>query len=503
MKGYFGYIRVSTVKQGEQGSSLIEQRDAIEAFAKRHDLAIVQWFEETETAAKIGRGEFARMMAALKKGKAPGVIFHKIDRGARNLKDWNAIQDLIEIGADVRFAHESVDMTTRGGRLTADLLAVIASDYIRNLREEIRKGIRGRLKQGLYPFGAPLGYLDQGGGKPKIPDPATAPLIRLAFELYASGHFNLHALADELYRRGLRIKSGDKVGVNRLSEMLRRSFYAGVISLRGETYRGVHEPIVSTRLFTRVQGMLSGKGNTKILKHGFVFRRLVRCVCCNYSLIGERQKGHVYYRCHTKSCMVTGVREEAVETCLRREFSRATLTGAEVDGLRALAVKLGDEWSRHEEERRQALSLRRQNLESRLSRLTDAYIDGVIERDLFEAKKRQFIFERAALGDQHNAQGLSLETVSDRLGKFLELARTLSLSYGSAEPDEKRDLLNSVTSNLTFDGGNVVVELRSPFREVAERRVVLSGAPTRDRPRTALKAIFDVLVRHCSTHVQS
>jgi site-specific DNA recombinase len=28
------------------------------------------------------------MIAALKQGKASGVIMHKIDRGARNLKDW-------------------------------------------------------------------------------------------------------------------------------------------------------------------------------------------------------------------------------------------------------------------------------------------------------------------------------------------------------------------------------------------------------------------------------
>ena len=50
--------------------------------------------------------------------------------------------------------------------LTADIQAVIAADYVRNLREECKKGIDGRLKQGLTPWAAPIGYLDQGGGKP-------------------------------------------------------------------------------------------------------------------------------------------------------------------------------------------------------------------------------------------------------------------------------------------------------------------------------------------------
>jgi site-specific DNA recombinase len=152
MKGYFAYIRVSTQKQGEMGSSLREQRDAISVYARRSNIEVERWFEEVETAAKQGRAQFTTMMRALRSQKARGVIFHKIDRGARNLKDWNAIQELIESGVDVRFAHESLDMQTRGGRLTADMLAVIASDYIRNLREEIRKGILGRLKQGIYPL---------------------------------------------------------------------------------------------------------------------------------------------------------------------------------------------------------------------------------------------------------------------------------------------------------------------------------------------------------------
>src|SRR5258708_3956475 len=151
MKNCFAYIRVSTVKQGQHSSSLQEQRDAIIAFAIRHDLAISEWFEDRETAAKKGRTQFVRMMVALEKRKAAGVILHKIDRGARNLWDWARIQDLIDAGTEVHFAHDNLDLKTRGGRLAADIQAVVAADYVRNLREEVRKGMRGRLKPGIYP----------------------------------------------------------------------------------------------------------------------------------------------------------------------------------------------------------------------------------------------------------------------------------------------------------------------------------------------------------------
>ncbi|MCB1357960.1 MAG: recombinase family protein [Maritimibacter sp.] len=53
MKACFGYIRVSTQKQGA-GVSLEAQKDAIEAFAARQDLQVTRWFEERQTAAKGG-----------------------------------------------------------------------------------------------------------------------------------------------------------------------------------------------------------------------------------------------------------------------------------------------------------------------------------------------------------------------------------------------------------------------------------------------------------------
>jgi site-specific DNA recombinase len=54
MKQCFGYVRVSTQKQGE-GVSLEAQRAAIEQFADRNDIIISRWFEEKQTAAKRGR----------------------------------------------------------------------------------------------------------------------------------------------------------------------------------------------------------------------------------------------------------------------------------------------------------------------------------------------------------------------------------------------------------------------------------------------------------------
>src|SRR5216683_2900720 len=82
---FFGYLRVSTLRQGE-GVSLITQREEITRFAARLDLVIVGWFEEKETAAKRGRPVFGEVLERLRKGEVDGLIVYKVDRSARNLK---------------------------------------------------------------------------------------------------------------------------------------------------------------------------------------------------------------------------------------------------------------------------------------------------------------------------------------------------------------------------------------------------------------------------------
>ena len=100
MPKFFAYIRVSTSRQGE-GVSLLQQRDAILRYAERAQVSVIRWFEEKETAAKRGRPLFSEMLKLLEKGHAAGVIIHKIDRSARNLKDWADLGELIDRGIDV------------------------------------------------------------------------------------------------------------------------------------------------------------------------------------------------------------------------------------------------------------------------------------------------------------------------------------------------------------------------------------------------------------------
>lgn len=496
MKKYVGYIRVSTPRQGEKGVSLQEQKEAIERYASRQRLTIVEWFEERTTAAKRGRRVFTQMMRLLTSRKVAGVVCHKIDRSARNLADWADLGELIDRGVEVHFAGESLDLQSRGGRLSADIQAVVAADFIRNLREETRKGLYGRLKQGLYPLGAPIGYLDAGAGKPKVIDPVRGPLIRETFELYATGTYSLEALCELMKERGLRKKTGAPLTIPNLSYILNNPFYFGLIKLRstGETFWGIHEPLVSKALFDNVRRVLRGKIAARTKKHEFMFRRLLRCKHCGYALIGEERKGHVYYRCHTRTCPTTCLREERVLEAVQEQLRTVLFTPDEKAYCDHVIHAQAANWLKQAESTRESLSRDLGNVKARILKLTDAFLDGTIEKELFEERKEGLLLERKELEEKLERLGKRGKSNTESLAGYLEEADSLYLRYLLATPEERRELIHSATSNLEVDQKDVVVKLSPPFCWVAERSETMSCAPSHNTPRTIDAGKLDSLL---------
>ena len=484
MRTYYAYIRVSTVKQGELGSSLQEQKSAIEAYAVRHGLAIGEWFEEMETAAKIGRRMFNRMLTDLERGRADGLIIHKIDRSARNLKDWARLGDLIDQGIDIHFAHEAIDLASRGGRLSADIQAVVAADFIRNHRQEVRKGIYGRLKQGLYPLPAPRGYLDRGKGKAKEVDPTIGPLVRQAFDLYASGTYTLQTLRKEMHRRGLRGRSGKPLVLEALSVMLRNPFYCGLIRIKrtGQTFEGVHQSIIPKAKFDRVQAVITGRVFARPQKHAHLFRRMIRCAECGYSLVGETRKGHIYYRCHTPSCRGTTLREFDIDRAVRERLAQLHFEEREMEMFSEDAKALRRDESRLREEREAALRRDLGKCEERLSRLTDAFIDGLLDKETFEVRKTGLYGERRSLRDSLE-EPAQPGTFADRALEILGRGNVAQSLYEMALADEKREIVKSITSDFLARRKSLQIIMFPTFQAVLDARNPANGAPRQILPR--------------------
>jgi site-specific DNA recombinase len=500
----FAYTRVSTVKQGEKGVSLEEQKDAIMRYASQRDLPIIRWFEELESAAKKGRPAFTQMLKLLRLNAAEGVIMHKIDRSARNLEDWADVGRLADAGVAIHFANERVDLATVSGRLSADIQAVVAAHFSRNLREETKKGIYGRLKQGFYPLRAPTGYLDVGTAKPKTPDPKMAPLVKEMFELYDSGAYSMKALMRLMKAKGLRSRSGGAVSLNGVSTILNNPFYIGIMRIKktGQNFAGNHVPLISAVLFERVQARLRGKTVDRVMKHSFLFSRLARCGSCRYSLIGEKKKGHTYYRCHNRPfktppvCPKTILREERLDAAVESRLAALILSKAEVALVRGWAAEQRIHRKAAAENERRNAKMQLEAIRTRLSRLTDLMLDGVLEKSAFEEKQKELLKSEV----QFRQQLLAFEESDDRslteVEHTVELASDALLLYKKANATEKRELLGKLLSNLTVTAEKVDMELKTPFHFIAERAKSSYGVPYRVTCRTTLEYTFNQIHRH-------
>jgi DNA invertase Pin-like site-specific DNA recombinase len=500
MNTFYGYVRVSTVKQGTQGVSLEAQRDSIAAYASRNGWQIVEWFEELQTAAKRGRPILARMMKQLRAGKAHGVIMHKIDRGARNLRDWADLAELMDTGIVVHFANDGLDMSSRGGRLSADIQAVVAADFIRNLSEETKKGLQGRLKQGLWPYAAPIGYLDHGRAQPKSICPVIGPLIRQAFELYATGRFTLKGLTRKVASLGLINKSGGKVSMTGVTNILKNPFYTGIMYIKrtGETFAGVHEPLVSKQLFDRVQEQLQIRSAAVVQVHDFTFRRLLSCRRCRHLLVGEVQKGHVYYRCHSDACRGTIVPEREVELAVKRLYSEIALPTSELTLVSDGIQELRRGWQSRRDERRRAIAAKMAHLNRRLSQLADAYLDGVLDRVLFETKKRELLEAQAVARDELAGLPEAGDVIATVAFVLLDRGTGAYYAHDRATDSEKRNLLKSLTSNRAVDVKDVALEPVFPFDQVISWSSINGGCPVNNDLRTIdkfVKGLWDEAVR--------
>jgi hypothetical protein len=234
-------------------------------------------------------------------------------------------------------------------------------------------------------------------------------------------------------------------------------------------------------LFDRVQLVLQGKFAARSQIHDFPFRRILNCGYCGYALIGERQKGHVYYRCHTKACLTKAVREEGIEPKFLNALEPLCFDEEEhmilLEKLGEVKKSLIEQW----EAETGANRLRLSQLQERLDRLADAYIDRLIDKETFEARKATAMMEQKTIQEKI-AQPQS--AVVDRLLKFLELAGDAYLLYQTSISTEKRDLLKIVTSNRTVTGKNIAVTLQDPFLDVANRYITSNGRAYRGRPRT-------------------
>lgn len=460
------YARVSTKDQQNEGYSIPAQLKAIRAFCASEGLTPAAEFIEAESAGKAGRKRFTEMVAFLSSNPdIKTVVAHKLDRLYRNFRDQITLEE--DLGARARYVVGDIPDTPQG-ELLRDVNLSVSKYYLGNLAEEVKKGMEEKVAQGGWPHKAPLGYLNDKNTRSLVLDDVRAPLIRFAFERYASGVVSVRQLGVELFDKGLRQRSGRKIYESNMHQILSNPLYAGYIRYKGEVSPGSHTPIVSKALFDEVQERLSGNRHGVVSSaHVYSMRGVLYCAECGCKITAGTHKGHVYYRC-TRS----------KGDCSQRSYVKEDVLAAQINEiLLKVAIKedvvqaLGRDAALLLEKQREQIGEERGALEGALARnkdmdarLLDAYLEGNVPADTYSAKAGTLEEERRALELRLHDFDMGPQTTAEQVMERARIPGKAWVAFEEGSEKQKQEVLAQLLCNARVKDGRIAsYQYKDPF----------------------------------------
>ena len=499
------YLRVSSRGQLEtdyddDGLSIAAQRERCAQKAAEYDAVVVdEYIERAESAKTDHRPELNVMLRRIKEQRdVDYVILWKVDRFARNRRDdANMLFEIELAGARLISATENIDQTP-AGRLMHGMLASFAEYYSRNLANEVLKGATEKAKRGGTPGRARIGYLNtreqipQGGEVRTITiDTERGPIIKWAFETYATGLYSISDMVLLLEARGLRSR-GDRrhspqpLNLSRVHKMLSCPYYAGIVTYRGKQYPGRHEPLISQELFDRVQAVLKAhnRSGERDRKHQHYLKGTIRCGTCGCRLIYSRNKGngghYEYFLCPRNQrgeCLQGYQPVDLVEAAIENHYASVPFSEAEREGIRkTISDDIGNRVATAQQEIDRGRGVL-QEVKEQERKLLHMHYEDRISSELFDDEQARLRLQRQDAEALIARLSLNYQDVAETLDLALEiLGEDLHDLYRRAN-DTIRRLINQAIFNALFVCDETITnaELAGPFAELRALHNAIRG----------------------------
>jgi DNA invertase Pin-like site-specific DNA recombinase len=188
MPAYVIYARKSTESDDRQVLSIDSQVHELRTLAARQGVSVAEVLTESKSAKAPGRPVFGELVRRIHRGKVNGVLCWKMDRLARNHLDTGQVLQALADGLLERVI--TIDRTyTRDGndRFIGNFELGMATKYIDDLRQNVKRGLRAKLQQGWATGKPPLGYLNDKADKTIVKDPERFDLVRRMWDLMLTG----------------------------------------------------------------------------------------------------------------------------------------------------------------------------------------------------------------------------------------------------------------------------------------------------------------------------
>ncbi len=241
------YIRVSTDKQAEEGYSLDAQASRLQSYCDAQGWTVSPahvYIDAGLSGKSTDRPAFLAMMQAAQDGQITRIVAMKLDRLARNTRDFlSTVERLQAAGCDLVLLKESFDTGTPHGKFALTMFAAIAELEVSQIAERVKSGKVQKAAQGgdngRY---CPLGY-SFDNGRYSVEESA-AQTVRSIFTDYTTGQ-SLTDIARRLTAQGVPTARGGQWHPATVRYILTNGYYAGLNQYDGQTAPASHPAIVS------------------------------------------------------------------------------------------------------------------------------------------------------------------------------------------------------------------------------------------------------------------
>lgn len=147
------YARFSTDLQNER--SIEDQLSLCQSYAEREGLSVISTYEDRARSggSVMGREGLLRMLDQARERSFDVVIVEALDRLSRDMEDLAGIHKRLSfLGIEIRAVHEGVVNTVLVG-----LRGLVGQLYREDNPHKVRRGLAGRVKQGLAGGGLTYG----------------------------------------------------------------------------------------------------------------------------------------------------------------------------------------------------------------------------------------------------------------------------------------------------------------------------------------------------------
>lgn len=307
----FLYERVSSEEQVRHGYSLDAQHKALKDFCSANNHVIVgTYIDEGISARKpyTKRPAMLELLQDIEIIKPDMILFTKLDRWFRNIKEYYKVQDILDRNKVYwKAINEEYDTSTASGRLYVNIKLSIAQDEADRTSERI-KDVQGQLiAQGKVLGGShPFGF--------KIENKRLIHTSDIEIVKDAIDHYLLNGSAHATTRY-----INDKYNLTFNHTRLLKLFRSTLLKGEYKTNPSYCEPVISSDKWDRLQEQIERNVKHASKKRVYLFSGLLLCPHCGRKLGGCFDGKRKYYRCVEKyygSCKGIYINEVKLERWL-------------------------------------------------------------------------------------------------------------------------------------------------------------------------------------------